>query len=361
MTSKFDRAPDRLNATVDDDAHFQQSLADLSRQLAGRARNPPADEPSLPKATGPETETPTPPPSPSERAPNPAAQSVIRKVVHRAPQSLEPAPFSAESAPPPATAASSQLDPPKLGPAVEKPLRSAAARPPLIDLGLRKLAALPRKTLARLKHPSGFGYVILWSLVIGLGAVAAGAFVGFLVNGPPHRSTLHTIADVVPPTPAVVPAAPQKIVETRAAPPASSAAAPAERLPALRPPAMEATHESPATAVPEPQPNGSSLAAGEIREVQGRLRAAGFNPGPIDGSAGPMTTTAVKQYQQARGLAPTGAVDRDVLAKLRQEVPPRQQARAPARNYAAAPPQPSRRGDFLDSLDRMFRGRADAP
>jgi len=228
------------------------------------------------------------------------------------------------------------------------------------------MAVLPRKASAVLKRRSGLGYVILWSLVIGMGAVAAGAFIGFLVNGPPHRSMLRTIADVMPPTPAVVSPAAQKIVETKVAPTAPPAAPPAsplpaaatatEGVPAVRPAAMEAAREASATATPEPQPNASTLAAGEIREVQGRLRAAGFNPGPIDGSAGPMTEAAVKQYQQARGLAPTGAADREVLAKLRQEAPPRQQARAPAHNHAAATPPP-RRNDFLDNIDRMFRGR----
>jgi len=131
----------------------------------------------------------------------------------------------------------------------------------------------------------------------------------------------------------------------------------AEAAPPAKLAATEAGREASAAPDPPPQPSAPSLAVGDIRELQGRLRAVGFNPGPIDGSAGPMTATAVTRYQQARGLAPTGAVDREVLAKLRQERPPRQQARAPVGHYASAasPPAP-RRNDFLDSLDRLFRG-----
>ena len=230
-------------------------------------------------------------------------------------------------------------------------------------------AAQARKTGAWPTRRSGLGYVILWSLAIGLGAMAAGAFVGFLVNGPPNRSTLRTVADVLPPTPAVTSPVAKQIAETKvpapAPPPSAAPASPvpapvatatAETAPLAKPAPTDAAYEPSAAPAPAPSPSAAGLAAGEIREVQGRLRTVGFNPGPIDGSAGPMTATAVKQYQQARGLAPTGTVDGEVLAKLRQERPPRQQARAPAHNYASAPPPPApRRNDFLDSIDRWFR------
>jgi len=99
-----------------------------------------------------------------------------------------------------------------------------------------------------------------------------------------------------------------------------------------------------------------------VREVQGRLRAIGLNPGPIDGTAGPQTAAAVKQFQQAHGLPATGVADKEVLARLRQEpAAPQQQAQAPRpppRTYAAAappPPPPQRRDPLLESIERLFR------
>jgi len=47
----------------------------------------------------------------------------------------------------------------------------------------------------------------------------------------------------------------------------------------------------------------------QLREVQRRLQAEGFSPGPIDGVLGPGTRTALSQYQAKYGLPKTGALD----------------------------------------------------
>lgn len=47
----------------------------------------------------------------------------------------------------------------------------------------------------------------------------------------------------------------------------------------------------------------------EVRQAQERLRDAGENPGPADGMPGAQTTTALRQYQQARGLPVSGLLD----------------------------------------------------
>jgi hypothetical protein len=103
------------------------------------------------------------------------------------------------------------------------------------------------------------------------------------------------------------------------------------------------------------------LSAGEVREVQTRLRGFGFNPGPVDGDAGRMTTVAAMSYQQSRNQVQTGTVDRELLDQLRldpapQVAPPppavRRQPR-PATRAAARHPGPfDGLGRWLDSLVR---------
>jgi peptidoglycan hydrolase-like protein with peptidoglycan-binding domain len=60
-----------------------------------------------------------------------------------------------------------------------------------------------------------------------------------------------------------------------------------------------------------------------IGQAQERLKAAGFNPGPVDGVLGPQTREALRRYQASQGLPATGALDeatRQVL--LPSERPP---------------------------------------
>jgi TonB family protein len=47
----------------------------------------------------------------------------------------------------------------------------------------------------------------------------------------------------------------------------------------------------------------------DVRQAQKRLQEAGLNPGPADGVLGQQTTTAIRQYQSARGFAVTGNLD----------------------------------------------------
>jgi TonB family protein len=47
----------------------------------------------------------------------------------------------------------------------------------------------------------------------------------------------------------------------------------------------------------------------EARQMQERLRAAGLNPGTVDGVPGQQTVTALRQYQKAHGLPVTGLLD----------------------------------------------------
>lgn len=47
----------------------------------------------------------------------------------------------------------------------------------------------------------------------------------------------------------------------------------------------------------------------QVREAQELLRAAGFDPGPIDGMLGQKTRTALRRYQLKHGLPETGELD----------------------------------------------------
>ena len=47
----------------------------------------------------------------------------------------------------------------------------------------------------------------------------------------------------------------------------------------------------------------------DIQQAQARLKAAGLDPGPLDGTWGPQTEAALRTYQQQRGLPASGRLD----------------------------------------------------
>jgi len=75
-------------------------------------------------------------------------------------------------------------------------------------------------------------------------------------------------------------------------------------------------------------PTDPAVVAGDqalIQLYQQALENAGFNPGPIDGQLGPRTGMALRSYQTAVGLAPSGAFDKPTLETLsRQHAGPTQ-------------------------------------
>ena len=58
-----------------------------------------------------------------------------------------------------------------------------------------------------------------------------------------------------------------------------------------------------------------------VRDVQYELRLRGYYRGPLDGLDGPLTRSAIRQYQEDAGLAVTGAIDRGLVADLQQADP----------------------------------------
>jgi peptidoglycan hydrolase-like protein with peptidoglycan-binding domain len=69
----------------------------------------------------------------------------------------------------------------------------------------------------------------------------------------------------------------------------------------------------------KPTPDSAApLTPDEIRDLQGRLEAAGFNPGAVDGVMGRQTRSAVREYAEAQGI-PNAEATRDLLSRLRTE------------------------------------------
>jgi hypothetical protein len=110
-------------------------------------------------------------------------------------------------------------------------------------------------------------------------------------------------------------------------PPVGPQAAPTEPPPLPRPELAEASPApAPAPAVATPVAPAPAVAAApsrplskdEIRELQGKLGAAGFAVGPIDGVVGPQTQAALRRYAQSRNLARPEATQ-ETLLRLRSE------------------------------------------
>lgn len=53
-----------------------------------------------------------------------------------------------------------------------------------------------------------------------------------------------------------------------------------------------------------------------LREAQRALRDLGYHPGPIDGTFGPQTRSALEKYQLAEKLPVTGQLDAETMARL---------------------------------------------
>ena len=58
----------------------------------------------------------------------------------------------------------------------------------------------------------------------------------------------------------------------------------------------------------------------QIRIIQRKLQAAGFQPGTADGIFGPRTSRAISHYQKQHGLPQSGYPDRPFLADLYKRV-----------------------------------------
>ena len=109
-----------------------------------------------------------------------------------------------------------------------------------------------------------------------------------------------------------------------AKPQVTQPAAPIEPPPPPRPevvevkptPAPPPAAAAPAIAVATPS---RPLSKDEIKELQGKLGAAGFAVGPIDGIVGPQTQAALRRYAQSRSLDKPPEPTQETLLRLRSE------------------------------------------
>jgi peptidoglycan hydrolase-like protein with peptidoglycan-binding domain len=120
------------------------------------------------------------------------------------------------------------------------------------------------------------------------------------------------------------------LARLKAEPPAS-VASPAVSAPPVSPPPVAQQVDKPAPDSAQP------LTPDEIRNLQDRLKAAGFNPGPIDGTMGRQTRSAVRDYAEARAL-PNADVTRGMLVRLKAEAPASVASASVASASASSPP-----------------------
>jgi putative peptidoglycan binding protein len=172
--------------------------------------------------------------------------------------------------------------------------------PPFDPSAADDLPAEPRERARReRRHRPGLAL-----LALGVGFGLAAVIHAVISPAPAPPRPVPTVAEVVPAPPA-----------NPAPPPSTAELTPAK--PVIVDPPPSATPV--VVAAPEPpQPKGK-LEAYEIMEIQSRLKAAGLNPGPLDGVAGSQTSSAVRQYQEAKGQPQTGKLDRNLLTQLRRD------------------------------------------
>lgn len=173
----------------------------------------------------------------------------------------------------------------------------------------------PLDPVERAGRPEGRSAV--WAVGFMLGAIAGACLIYSFID----TSFLGKSRPTAAPAPASTPA-----TSVAAAPPPPAVAA----TPTSPPPPVQERWErqlpAPAGAPPlnlqppAPAAEPGKLEPYEIMEVQTRLKALGVEPGMLlDGLPGRQTKAAIQRYEESRGQTPTGAVDRALLNRLRQE------------------------------------------
>jgi hypothetical protein len=58
-----------------------------------------------------------------------------------------------------------------------------------------------------------------------------------------------------------------------------------------------------------------------VARAQRQIQQMGYNPGPVDGILGPVTSTALRRLQADHGLRPTGQLDEETIRFLNVKIP----------------------------------------
>lgn len=121
-----------------------------------------------------------------------------------------------------------------------------------------------------------------------------------LKAGEAREKQLTPSAEQAPPTEKVkpVPPAERKTAKSPSAQPAPTAEHDAEQPPSSTSSPIETAKQT----RPQPAPKGFEPSVSEIRWLQSALTVDNHNPGPIDGSLGPMTMKAVRSWRRANDI-----------------------------------------------------------
>ena len=66
----------------------------------------------------------------------------------------------------------------------------------------------------------------------------------------------------------------------------------------------------------DPSKTGKRGTMEKVKEVQQALKDKGYDPGPVDGAMGARTKDAIKSFQSASNLQPTGTINTETVEKL---------------------------------------------
>jgi hypothetical protein len=187
-------------------------------------------------------------------------------------------------------------------------LRAAASSTPAPDIGSREATDRFSSLLASIR----VGHIWVGFLLL---MMLAGAAV-LAVWGLPFPASEPLPSSHIEQAKAAVPRA--DAMSEKAPPPTSAPAASPSPATSAQPPPVASAPQIPLVA----QAKSAPLKADEIRELQGKLKALSFDPGPVDGVVGPLTLSAVRKYSEARAIANAEAT-RDLLVRLRSEPPPK--------------------------------------
>ena len=211
-------------------------------------------------------------------------------------------------------------------------LAAEAAAP--TDYSFSSLLGLGRSLLAS----SSAGHLGAGGLLLGLLIVAV--FLGgpFQSSGPPLSNRVQQEKAGSPSTDKSEAKAPLPV----SVPPVSAAAVssspaslPAEEQDKSAPITSPATSQT----LPIVHSEAAPLTPDEIRDLQSKLKAAGYNPGAIDGTLGRQTRSAVREYAEDRAL-PTADAAGELLSGLKVEAPASVSSASVSSSPVSSPPVP---------------------